>query len=297
MAQDPLNLETLLKTNYDELSLSEQKAARFILDNYEDAAFLSISQLSEAVQVSEPTLSRLARHLGYDSYAQLQQGIQQILRRRLTPKVKMSQTITKRSTDAFSLAMATQQDAEYLMACINMNAEEDFKKAVDLISGAQKVFLAGMGISRSLVYFLEFRLRRSGLMVESMITGGHYMLEQLTGMKKEDALIVIGFFRLYPEVITALEWSQEQGIPSVAITENLASPLGRQATVTLVAKRGSVKELNSLAFPMVVANALAVGVSLIRKDETIKNMERLEKLSDLYQSSLLEERNDSNKTK
>ncbi|KYH31748.1 MurR/RpiR family transcriptional regulator [Neomoorella mulderi] len=289
MAQDQLDLERLLKSHYDELSPSEQKIARFILDNYEDAAFLSISQLGEVIQVSESTLSRLARHLGYASYAQFQQGIQQILRRRLTPQVKMSQTITKRSTDAFSLAMAVQEDAEHLRAFVGVNAEEDFKKAVNFVSSARKVFLAGMGISKSLVYFLEFRLRRSGLLVESLTAGGSSMLEQLAGLKGEDTLVTLGFFRIYPELVAALEWSRVQNAPSVAITESLASPLGRRATVTLVAKRGPVGELNSLALPMVVANALAVGVALARKEETLEHMERLEKLHNLHQAILLEE--------
>jgi DNA-binding MurR/RpiR family transcriptional regulator len=297
MAQDQLDLEKLLKGHYDELSPSEQKIARFILDNYEDAAFLSISQLGEVIQVSEATLSRLARHLGYVSYTQFQQGIQQILRRRLKPQVKMSQTITKSGTDGFSLAMAVQKDAERFRAFAGINAEEDFKKAVNLISSARKVFLAGMGISKSLVCFLEFRLRRSGLLVESLTAGGSPILEQLAGLKGEDTLVTIGFFRIYPELVTALEWSGAQNAPSLAITESPASPLGRRATVTLVAKRGPMGELNSLAFPMVVANALAVGVALVRKEETLEHMERLEKLHHMHQAILLEESNEANKTK
>jgi DNA-binding MurR/RpiR family transcriptional regulator len=295
MAEELMDLEKLLKSHYETLSPSEQKVAKFILDNYEDAAFLSISQLGAAVQVSEPTLSRLARRLGYDSYPRLQQGIQQILRRRLTPQVKLSQTIAKHSAADFSLAAAIQRDAEHIRACANANTEEDFKQAISLISGAHKVILAGMGISKSLVWFLEFRLQRTGLTVKSLTEGGHPMLEHLAGMDRQDVLVTIGFFRLYSELVTALEWSHRQGTPSVAITESLSSPLGRRATVTLVAKRGVVRELNSLAFPMVVANALAVGVALARKDKALGNMEKLQQLSDLHQSLSLEERKNTNK--
>lgn len=239
--------------------------------------------------MSEATLSRLARHLDFTNYAQFQQSIQQYLRHRLTPRVKMSQTIARRSRGPLSLDQILRRDAEHLQASLGENSEEAFQEAVGHISRARKVYLAGLGISRSLVDFLEFRLRRCGISVVNVAGGGNTLLEQIVGITREDTLVAIGFFRTYPELICALDWSREQGAPSVVISESLVSPLGRRATVTLVTKRGPVGELNSLVLPMAVVNALVVGVALARKEETAANMERLEKLRSLYEHILAEE--------
>jgi len=281
--EDKDGLEEIIKNKYAVLSGSERMVANFVLESYEEAAFMNISQLARVMRLSEATLSRFVRHLGFDNYALFQENIQNMLRRRLTPRQKIERTVAKLNADTFTLTYALEKDAEHLKKAFQDVDEEAFQKASEYISKGRRVFLAGLGISRSIVDFLEFRFRRGGLAVEKCDSPGVSFLEHLAGISREDVLLVVGFFRIYPELLVALEWCREQGVPSVAITESLTSLLGSRAMVTLVARRGPVGELNSLAPPMTVANALTVKVALIRRREAVENAKNMDRLFSLQQ--------------
>ena len=57
-----------IMTGYGDLRKSEKKAADYILDHMEDAAGASIDRLAKAADVSQPTVLRTLRALGFGGY-------------------------------------------------------------------------------------------------------------------------------------------------------------------------------------------------------------------------------------
>ncbi|SER86098.1 DNA-binding transcriptional regulator, MurR/RpiR family, contains HTH and SIS domains [Propionibacterium cyclohexanicum] len=66
---DPI--EARIAGVYAELTSQERRAAETILEHLDDLASYSSAELSELSGVSRPTLSRLYRRLGYESFAQM----------------------------------------------------------------------------------------------------------------------------------------------------------------------------------------------------------------------------------
>ena len=56
----------LINSRYDRLSKSHKKIATYILDNYDQAVFMTAAELGKKVDISESTVVRFASGLGFE---------------------------------------------------------------------------------------------------------------------------------------------------------------------------------------------------------------------------------------
>ena len=77
-------LFSLMEKQYPTFSKGQRRIAEYILNSYDDAAFMTAAKLGERVGVSESTVVRFAYKLGLDCYPALQEALQDLIRHRLT---------------------------------------------------------------------------------------------------------------------------------------------------------------------------------------------------------------------
>ena len=65
------DLITKIQSELPGFSKGQKQIARFILEHYDKAAFMTASRLGVTVGVSESTVVRFATELGYDGYPHL----------------------------------------------------------------------------------------------------------------------------------------------------------------------------------------------------------------------------------
>ena len=76
----------------DSMSKGQKSIARYILDNYETAAYMTAAKLGEATGVSESTVVRFSMELGYEGYPQMQKALQELVRHHLTAEQRFEMT-------------------------------------------------------------------------------------------------------------------------------------------------------------------------------------------------------------
>ena len=69
------DLITKIQSELPGFSKGQKQIARFILEHYDKAAFMTASRLGVTVGVSESTVVRFATELGYDGYPHLQSAL------------------------------------------------------------------------------------------------------------------------------------------------------------------------------------------------------------------------------
>lgn len=74
------DLITKIQSELPGFSKGQKQIARFILEHYDKAAFMTASRLGVTVGVSESTVVRFATELGYDGYPHLQRALQEMIR-------------------------------------------------------------------------------------------------------------------------------------------------------------------------------------------------------------------------
>lgn len=282
------DLLSMLSKGSSKFSKGQRIIAKYILNNYDKAAFMTAGELGKIVGVSESTVVRFAAELGYDGYPSMRKALQEMIRNRLT-SVQRIEVAKDMINDTDLVKSIIGSDIQNLQATMDLLKEDNFNKLVDLIVEAKNVYIVGMRTSTALASFLGLYLNllRGGVNVVQD-TAASEIYEQIIRIGEGDLFIGISFPRYSSHTVDAMEFAKKMGAQTAAITDSSASPLDGIAEVCLHAKSDMVSFLDSLVAPMSLINAIIVAVGVRNKKQISGTFERLEKIwseYDVYEPS------------
>ena len=274
-------------------SKGQRRIAAYILEHYDEAAFMTAYRLGETVGVSESTVVRFATELGFSGYPQLQKAVQKLIRSKLT-SVQRVEVSRSRMQDSDVLESVMTYD----MANIRQTLEElpcdVFDGAVEALVNARHVYVFGAGSCRALAQFAAFYLKLLLPDVRLINTSNvTEVLEELYAIGEQDALLVVSFPRYSSRSVKAAHFAHSRGAKVIAVTDSILSPVAELSSSLLLAHSDMPTIVDSLVAPLSVINALLVAISLKRADENRERLTELEELWEMYQIYQPLERADS----
>jgi len=276
--QNPVGFSQLISERYPQFTKSEKRIANYLHQSQDEAAFLSAGEVADRLQLSEATMVRFARTLGFDSYPTMRVALQDNFRQRLTHSSRLRSRLDdlRAGGDIFERLVASELD--YLTEALQTVDREALNAAVELLRTHPRVFVFGLGPSISLVDLLEIRLTRSGRHVIPLNTSGREMLEPMLLMNGSDLLIAFGFFNLTPNLQMVLDYANQHKTPVILLTDTLGPMVGDKADIVLAARRGPVSAFHSLTVPMTIINALLLALSSVDQEKVMANLDKLDQL-------------------
>ena len=276
--ENNLDFGLVISEKFSDLTKSEKRIANFLRKNQEEAAFLSAAEIAKRLNLSEATLVRFARTLGFSSYPAMRSVLQDNFRRRVTHSSRIRGRLDdlREAGDIFERLAVTEID--YLSQALESIDRIAMKKAVDLFKKHKRIFVFGLGPSISLVDLMEIRLRRFGKDVVPLINSGREVIDPLLNLQPDDLLFVICFFDQNPTLNLVLEYGSEVGCPIIMLTDTLDTILNGKAEVTLAARRGPVGAFHSLVVPMTVINAILLSVAGTDQEHVMTTLDKLDAL-------------------
>jgi DNA-binding MurR/RpiR family transcriptional regulator len=276
--QSPAGFSQLISERFSHLTKSEKRIANYLNQNQDEAAFLSAGEIAEQLELSEATMVRFARTLGFDGYPSMRFALQDNFRHRMTHSARLRSRLDDlhEAGDIFERLVASEID--YLTESIQTLDRNALIAAVELLRTHQRVFVFGLGPSLSLVDLLEIRLTRSTRQVIPLNNSGREMLEPMMLMNGGDLLIAIGFFDVNPSLKIVLDYANRHKTPVILLTDTLGPLVGNQADVVLSARRGPVSAFHSLTVPMTILNALLLALSSVDQEKVMTNLDKLDQL-------------------
>jgi DNA-binding MurR/RpiR family transcriptional regulator len=274
----PADFNQMTSDHYKNLTKSEKRIANFFRKNQNEVAFFSASQVADRLQISEATVVRFARTMGYASYPAMRATFQESFRHRITHSSRIRSRLNdmRETGDIFERLTVTEID--YLTQALETVSREELDKAVNLIQKRQRIFVFGTGPSITLVDLMEIRLRRFGKDIFPLRSAGREVLESLIAIGPNDLLFVICFFDFNPALKLVLDYANEVGCPVIMLTDTLDSIIGDKADVVLAAKRGPVSEFHSLVVPMTIINTLLLSVANQQQETIMPILDKLDTL-------------------
>ena len=273
----------MIQSSMPQFSKGQKNIARFILENYDKAAFMTASKLGKTVNVSESTVVRFAAELGYDGYPSMQKALQEMIRNKLTT-VQRIEVSNDRLGDQDVLTKVLQSDMEKLRMTMETMDREEFAAVVDAIVGARRIYILGVRSSAALSDFLTFYfnlLFENVRQVKSTLSSE--MFEQMLRVSEGDVVIGISFPRYSTRTVRAMKFARDQGATVVALTDSELSPLCETANLRLLAKSDMASFVDSLVAPLAVINALIVAVGRKKVAEVTETFGYLERIWDEYE--------------
>jgi DNA-binding MurR/RpiR family transcriptional regulator len=272
-----VDFSQILSENYKNLTKSEKQIADYLRNNQDESAFLSAGELAARLDLSEATLVRFARSLGFESYPAMREVLQENFRRRVTHSARLRSRLDdlREAGDIFERLVASELD--YMTQSLESVDRQALHQAVSLMEDRKRIYIFGLGPSVSLVELMRIRLERFGHQVVTLTTTGREFLEPLLSMTENDLLFAICFFDVTPALELTLDYARDVHCPVVMLTDTLGSMIGDKAAVVLSAKRGPVSGFHSLVVPMTIINSLLLAMG----GEESGVMEKLDKLDQL----------------
>ncbi len=279
MEEELNGFQQRIEGHLPDLTKSQQRIASYLLASYDEAAFLSVADLAKTLDVSEATLVRFARAIGYDGFRELRRCLQGLFRAKATPASRLQRTLGELSgSQGHVLTKVLEMEVQYLTEAAHSIDPDDFNQAVELLLGGHRIFVFGSGPSGILADLAELRFRRLGILTIAMTESGRHLLEKLQLLKVGDVVLATGFHYVRPELVAVLDHARATGCRSLLVTDTLGPALRGKVDVTLAARRGAVSTFHSLTVPMSILNALILAVAMARPDESLAALNRLQQL-------------------
>jgi DNA-binding MurR/RpiR family transcriptional regulator len=268
----------LISDKYGQFTKGEKQIANYLRRNQDESAFLSVGELAERLGLSEATLVRFARKLGFESYPAMREALQENFRRRVSHSARLRNRLDelREAGDIFERVTVTEID--YLTEALQTVDRRALEEAVQQMIACDRIYVFGTGPSISLVHLLNLRLTRFGKLVIPLTLTGRETLEPLLLMSSHDLLFAIGFFDINPALQIVLDYAREVQCPAVLLTDTLDSIIGDQVDIVLAAKRGPVSAFHSLVVPMTIINTLLLEFANKNQDVVTTKLDKLDQL-------------------
>ena len=276
------NLLTEIEERMSTFSKSQKLISRYILENYDKAAYMTASRLGAIVKVSESTVVRFAIELGFEGYPEFQHALREIVRIKLTSFQRMEVT-NHLIGDGDILNKVLLSDSDKIKQTLEEIDREAFEQAVENIVSARNIYVMGLRSSSMLAGFLAHGLQMIFDNVR-LVQGssGSELFEQMMNMGEGDVMIAISFPRYSKKSINAASFAVHAGADVIAVTDSAQSPIGALADQLLVAKSDMASFVDSLVAPLSLLNAIIVAVSRKKQDELTVRLRQLEQIWDEY---------------
>lgn len=282
---------TRINKAYSGMSKRHKQIAAYILEHYDQAAFMTAAKMGEALSISESTVVRFAAAIGYEGYPEMQAALAAWVKRKLNAVQKVGAAY-RGSSQSEVLTSVLSSDMEKIQDTIDNLDPAAFDTAVDIILEARTVYIAGIRSCAPLAEFLSFYLNMiRGNVVLLKTTSLSEVFEQMLRIGDEDAIIGISFPRYSMRTLKAMEFANDRNAKVITITDSVHSPMNLYSSCNLLARSDMVSIVDSLVAPLSVINALVVALCLKRPEAVKASLESLEGAWNNYQVYLNDEIN------
>ena len=185
---------------------SDEKILEFMESHTEEFLFMSIGEVAKRLEVSEATISRAARHLGYRDFKEMKN---EIIGQKTGKGAagKIAGTLLK--TQGFDIGKWFAMQQECLSSTLENFDQKEFSRAVSQIQSARNIYIHGKNASASSAQLLFFRLRRLGYKVFMVPSGGSEVIEGIVHAGEGDLVIIFSYSKVSVEGKMILEYANK----------------------------------------------------------------------------------------
>lgn len=277
-----MDILNVIENSMDDFSKGQRAIARYMLEHYDKAAYMTALKLGSEVNVSESTVVRFAIELGFDGYPALQKSLRELIRTRLTTLQRI-EIANDRIGDGDILDKVVNFDIEKMKITLDCINRDDFNRAVDTVISARRIYIMGVRSSASLAQFMNFYFTMMFDDVKLVNTQSRSeIFEQLFRIGPDDVIIGISFPRYSKRIVNAMEFAKSRGAKTIALTDSNDSPIAEISDCVLTARSDMASFVDSLVAPLSIINAMTVAVGRKKEKELMGVFNELEDIWGKY---------------
>ncbi len=235
-----LKVFVLIRSKLNLFTSAEKKVAEYILrSDPSETVKLTITELAERCKVSEATVIRFLKKLGYVSFQELKLSMALEYSPEKSAEIQQGEDIAIKKDDEVKtilnkILVGANRSLENTRSIISVSK---LIKAANLIRSAERIEIFGVGASGAVANILQYKLVRSGYPAY-YISDSHIQSMSASIMKPTGLVIGISQSGSTKDTVDVLAIAKERGASTIAITDHEFSPISRYSDVVLVTFSG-----------------------------------------------------------
>lgn len=241
-----------------------RQCADYIAANTDRIAVSTVAELSAGADVPPSALMRFCQILGFSGFSEMQK----LFRDAYSPGWPDYTTRLRNLKDAGTGSPAAllgefiEAGRLSLEALAETADQAALARSVQILSRAETVHVIGLRRAFPVATYLAYVFEK--MAVPAMLHDGVGKLDHRFALRSGDALLAITFAPYSEETIALAQDARNRGLPVVALTDHLTSPLVRVSDAILTVTEVDFGAFRSLSATIALAISLAVAVGSAR---------------------------------
>jgi RpiR family carbohydrate utilization transcriptional regulator len=258
------------------LNKAEKRVARAVASDPEAVLSGTVTTLGKAAQVSEATVVRFCRTMGYSGFAELKIA----LARDLVPEIKrIHEDVTESDDPALVIRKVFDASVAALEDTLRVLDPAEIRAAADALKRARKILIVGVGTSAPGVMDAYNKLMRLGLNV-TFSSDAHLQMMEAALLTDQDVIVAITHSGSTKDPVDTVRVAAERGALAICITNNALSPITKYCPIKLVTAaretRFRTEALSSRISQAAITDALYTLVALSDPAGTLARLAAIE---------------------
>lgn len=256
----PADSLSRMRAVYPSLPPSERKVVNFILSNFEDVIRMTLAELAQHSGVSDATVVRLCRSLGFNNFLELKISLTRSVND--TPRL-IHDEVQEGDSSATIARKVLRTAIQAVQDTLEVLDEDAFNRAVDILFNADRVLIAGVGTSGPLAHELYNRLIRLRMNCH-VHTDIYLQVVESALLTDRDAVVVISQNGTTIGPIRTAAEARRKNAKVICITGNAVSELSEYADVILlsVSHETSLETIDSRVVQHALLQSLYVALAM-----------------------------------
>jgi len=271
--QDLLNQ---IRQDQESFSAAQRLVAAYVLKNYHQIPFLSISTLSSNIGVSENTVVKFCNRLGFSRFASFKKFISEYISQFTNTYLVISQKLSVAQDDSI-FTKGTEEDCLAIQTTLSdPTNQENIPKLLLMMDQAKHIYITGARSSAMMSELLVTALRYLNYKVYVLNPGSCDYLDRLSMVEQDDLVIAFTFPRYTAQVVDGVRDLHNAGVPVVLITDTGLSPANSYADLAFHCSVNSSFYFPSLSGCLSLINVICRAAGSNRKQEVSDHIRKLE---------------------
>jgi DNA-binding MurR/RpiR family transcriptional regulator len=256
------------------LSPSQRQIADCLIANMNEAALWGVEELADKSRTCVATVVRFAKKLDYSGYLEMRKALVSAAKKHYGRGEQLLQAPVGASATLLEVARRDIQNIETLVQAVN---EDLLQRVVKQVKSSRIRLAIGDGVSALMARQLAYLLINTGL--PTMEGNPADFATQVGLLDTKDLLIAISITPYTQETLDAAAYARKRGIPVLAFTDNLNSPLAKSATLVLPIPGENLLFSHSVTAFGVLAHAIATSIASQAPQRALNKLREVERVA------------------
>lgn len=274
-----------MKWDVTKLTPSQKRIADFIEKSGEHILYFSETELAQKLHVSNATISRFWKQIGYDKFKSFKTAIKE--NERVSPESKLKNSLLQIQHQQLPIHehLLTISQNQFVNTLEALDRKQ-FAQAIDLMANCRKIYIHAPSSAEGIAVLMRNRLARFGLDIELLPKSGHDLFESLMHFQTEDVVFMFGFVEMSREASVLLDYAKKVKYKTIILTDLLISDFHEEGDFIFYTNRGELWEFHSMIAPTFLVETFILGIGQNLEQQSLRNLEKLSELRKMYKDQL-----------